>query len=123
MATNSPLLPPGQQVKYNATTQDPRATGPSTDEQGIGVIRQSFTKADGPYYQVVWNPGSNRPKSALYHQDQLTPLDQQQAQELMGNLAQGQLADVGQPGSNFQQPNVPVQAAPPNQQQPGMETL
>src|SRR5262249_58549881 len=67
MATNSPLLPPGQQVKYNATTQDPRATGPSTDEQGIGVIRQSFTKADGPYYQVVWNPGSNRPKSALYH--------------------------------------------------------
>lgn len=125
MATQSPLLPPGQWVQYNLTVQDPRAPKPSPDEQGIGQIRQSFTKSDGPYYQVVWNPGSDKPKSALYHGDQLCALDDQQAQQLRSNMAAGtyQGPDLSQTGINFQQPNIPVQAAPPSEQQPGMETL
>jgi hypothetical protein len=113
VATQNPLLPPGQFVKYNATNQDPRAPGPSPDEQGIGQIKQSFTKGDGAYYQVVWNPGNMCPKSALYHEDQLCALDSQQAQELMASLQAGQPADTGTPGANFDQPTLPPQALPP----------
>lgn len=125
MATQSPLLPPGQWVQYNVTVQDPRAPKPTSDEQGIGQIRQSFTKSDGPYYQVVWNPGSKNPKSALYHGDQLCALTQQQAQQVSNDMAQGSYTgpDLSQLGIDFQQPNVPSSAAPPSEQQPGMETL
>jgi len=119
---NQPM-PVGQRVKYNATTQDPRAAPPAPQEQGIGVVRQSFTRSDGPYYQVVWNPGDANPKSALYHGSQLTPLDQQQAQELISSLQQGQMADTGTPGSSYQQPSIPTIAAPPSEQPPGMEQL
>ena len=124
MATQNPALPPGQWVQYNVTTQNPRAALPTKEEQGIGQVRQSFSKTDGQYYQVVWNPGDARPKSALYHEDQLCPLDQKQAQSLITDMNQGQYTPPGgEPGSAFQQPNVPIQAAPPSQQQPGMETL
>ena len=124
MATQNPLMPPGQWVQYNATTQDPRAAGPSPDEQTVGVIKQSFTRGDGPYYQVVWNPGSMTPKSALYHQDQLSAISQQQATQMVNTMnATGQFPTQGTPGSNFQQPNVPSQAAPPANQPAGMETL
>lgn len=116
MVTQNPLLPPGQYVQYNATVQDPRAQGPSPDEQGIGQVRQSFTRGDGPYYQVVWNPGNMRPKSALYHGDQLTPLTPQQAQQLVQSLQAGQPANTGVPGSNFQQPDLSQQALPPQLQ-------
>lgn len=112
MATQNPLLQPGQRVQYNVTTQNPRATLPSQEEQGIGVIRQAFTRGDGAYYQVVWNPGDATPKSALYHEDQLCPVDAKTTQGMGGT-----------PGSNFVQPNIPIQAAPPEDQQTGMETL
>jgi hypothetical protein len=124
MATQNPTLPPGQWVQYNVTTQDPRAAVPSQEEQGIGQIRQSFSRSDGQYYQVVWNPGSMRPKSALYHSEQLCPLTQKQAQDIISNMQSGDYSGPGGvPGSNFQQPNVPIQAAPPGQQRAGMETL
>jgi hypothetical protein len=124
MATQNPALPPGQWVQYNVTTQNPRAAIPSPEEQGIGRIRQSFSRGDGQYYQVVWNPGSVNPKSALYHQDQLCALTQQEATQIIGNMNSGDYTpNEGVPGSNYQQPNVPVQAAPPSQQRPGMETL
>jgi hypothetical protein len=122
MATQNPALPPGQYVQYNATVQDPRAGPPTPEEQGLGQIRQSFSRSDGQYYQVVWNPGSMKPKSALYHEQQLCPLTQKQAQDVINGMASGDTA-TGIPGSNFQQPNVPRQAAPPSQQTPGMETL
>lgn len=119
------VLPPGQWVQYNLTVQDPRAPKPAPEEQGIGQIRQSFSKTDGQYYQVVWNPGSMRPKSGLYHEDQLCALDPKQAQQVRNDIAAGtySLPDLSQTGKNFQQPNIPVQAAPPSEQQPGMETL
>lgn len=124
MATQNPTLPPGQWVQYNVTTQDPRAALPSDEEKGIGQVRQSFSKTDGQYYQVVWNPGSMKPKSALYHEDQLCPLDQKQAQDLRNQMAEGTYSESGGvPGANFQQPNIPIQAAPTSQQRPGMETL
>ena len=124
MATQNPALPPGQWVQYNATMQDPRASHPSPDELGIGQVRQAFTQGDGQYYQVVWNPGSKSPKVALYHQDQLCALTQQQAQQVIDNMAAGTYQASEQvPGSNFKQPNVPTPAAPPSAQQPGMETL
>jgi len=124
MATQNPHLPPGQWVQYNAATQDPRAAGPSPDEQTVGVIKQSFTRGDGPYYQVVWNPGSMTPKSALYHGDQLMAITQQQAIQMVNNMnATGQFPSQSKPGSDFQQPNVPIQAAPPSQQPTGEYTL
>lgn len=118
MATQNPTLPVGQWVSYNATTQDPRAPLPSPDEQGIGIIRQAFTQGDGNYYQVVWNPGAATPKSALYHENQLNALTQQAAQQQAGKMN-----DTGVAGSAYQQPAIPTVAAPPANQQPGMETL
>lgn len=124
MATQNPLLPIGQWVQYNVSTQAPNAPLPSPDEQTIGQVRQAFTQGDGAYYQVVWNPGSSRPTTALYHQNQLTALDQKSAQDIIGQIAAGTYQPPSQtPGSQYTQPNVPVQAAPPSQQQPGMYTL
>ena len=125
MATQNPLLPPGQYVTYNATTQDPRAKGPSPEERSVGRVRQSFTRGDGPYYQVVWNPGDSAPKSALYHADQLCAVTQQQATDIINQMnATGQFpAQSTDIGADFQQPNVPSQAATPSEQQPGMYSL
>lgn len=119
MATQNPLMPPGQYVQYDATTQDPRAQKPAPEEQGLGIIRQSFTRSDGPYYQVIWNAGDLKPKSGLYHGTQLKALSQQQAQELLQNQQAGQGADVGIPGSNYQQPTLPTIAVPPELQGSG----
>jgi hypothetical protein len=124
MATQNPLLPPGQWVQYNAATQDPRAAAPSGDEKTVGIIKQAFTRSDGPYYQVLWNPGGMTPKSALYHGDQLCAISQQQATEIVNNMnATGQFPSQDKPGSAFQEPNVPIQAVPPSQQQTGQYTL
>lgn len=119
-----PLFPPGQYVRLNTTTQDPRAAKPSPEEQGLGQVRQSFTRTDGPYYQVVWNSGDALPKSALYHGDSLCPLTPQEANQIKNAIAAGTFtADTGTPGSAFQQPNVPVQAAPPEAQPTGEYSL
>lgn len=124
MATQNPSLPIGQWVQYNITTQSPRSKLPAGPEQGIGLIRGAYTKSDGCYYQVVWNPGSQNPVSGLYHEDQLCALDQQQASDIRSQIAQGTYTpDTSQASTNYQQPNIPIQAAPPSQQQPGMETL
>jgi hypothetical protein len=116
VATQSPLLSPGTWVQYNAATQNPRAPKPSSQEQTIGLIRQAFTKSDGPYYQVVWNPGAMYPQTGLYHTDQLTQVDQQQAQQIQSELAQGTYTPPSeQVGTQYQQPPIPQQAIPPGQ--------
>jgi len=124
MATQNPLLPPGQWVQYNVTTQNPRVPSPAPDEKTVGIIKQSFTRSDGPYYQVLWNPGGMKPKSALYHQDQLTAITQQQASDLVNEMnATGQFPQQGTPGENYRGPNIPIQAAPPTAQPTGEYTL
>lgn len=124
MATQNPSLPVGQWVQYNVTTQSPRADLPTTAEQGIGQIRQSFTKGDGTYYQVVWNSGAANPTSGLYHENQLCALDAQTASTIRGQIAAGTYQpNLSTPGSNYQQPNIPLPAAPPSNQQSGMEVL
>jgi len=124
MATQNPLLPPGQWVQYNVTTQNPRVPLPSPEEKTVGVIKQAFTRGDGAYYQVLWNPGDMKPKSALYHEDQLCAITQQQATDMVNEMnASGQFPQQGTPGSNYQQPDIPIQAAPPGNQQTGMYTL
>ena len=124
MATQNPTLPMGSWVQYNVTTQSPQAGLPSSQEQGIGVIRQAFTKLDGTYYQVVWNPGSQTPQTGLYHADQLNPCDAQTASTIRSQLASGTYQpNMGTPSQDYQQPNIPAQAAPPSAQTPGMETL
>jgi len=123
MATQNPLLPPGQWVQYDVTTQSPNAPLPSASEQTIGMVRQAFTQGDGPYYQVVWNPGGRNPKTGLYHQNQICPIDQQTANNIMEQMASGSYRPAqGIPGQNYKQPNVPIQAAPPSQQPLGMYT-
>lgn len=124
MATQNPLIPSGQWVQYNVAVQSPRAALPTTAEKTIGVIRQSFTAFDGPYYVVVWNPGSAKPETGMYHQNELTVLTPDQANKIQSELAQGTFTPTsGTPGSQYQQPNIPVQAAPAFYQQTGMETL
>ena len=106
MATQNPLLAPGTWVQINQTSQSPLAPGPSNDEQGIGKVLQSFTQEDGPYYQVVWNPGSMQPKTALYHCDDLTPITQDQATQIICQMNAGTYtpASQGNLGSNYQPP-------------------
>ena len=115
MATQNPLLPPGTYVQINAATESPRAAAPSPAERTIGIIRQSFTAFDGPYYQVVWNPGSMHPETGLYHNSDLTQLNQQQVQEITQQLAAGtyQIPAQMPTGTQYKQPNIPVEAAPP----------
>ena len=118
-------LPVGQWVQYNVGAQDPKAPLPDIAEQTIGIVRQAFTSEGQQYYQVVWNPGELRPKSALYLENQLCAVDQQTAQKITGQLASGTFTPSiqGTPGSQYQQPAVPTIALPPSSQQPGMETL
>lgn len=115
MATQAALLPPGTWVKYNVETQSSRAALPTAAEQTIGIIRQAFTGMDGPYYQVVWNPGSMTPQTGLYHVKNLTALTPQQANDITCQLAAGTYQPTlsGTPGAQYQQPNIPIQAAPP----------
>ena len=124
MATQNPALPIGQWVQYNSTVDNPRTSTVSPQEKTIGIIRNSFTQGDGQYYQVVWNPGEQLPRSALYHASELTPLSQQSAMQIIGQMNAGTYQPPDQvAGSNYQQPNVPIQAAPPANQQPGLYTL
>ena len=124
MATQSPLLSPGTWVQYNVTVQSPRAALPTSTEKTIGKIAQAFTAFDGPYYQIVWNPGGTKPETGLYHASELCALNQQQATEIQNELASGTYqAPTEKAGSQYPQRNIPVQAAPAFYQQTGMETL
>lgn len=125
MATQNPLLPVGQWVQYNVSVQSPRAELPSVAEQTIGSIRQAFTAQGKTFYQVVWNPGDANPETGLYTDDQLCALTQQQATAIRQQIACGtyQPNMSGTPGADYQQPNIPVQAAPPQDQPTGEYSL
>lgn len=111
-------LTPGGWVQLNATTQSPLAPGPDKAEQTIGIIRQMFMAQGKQYFQIVWNPGSMFPETAMYTSDQLSPISAQSAQQIQQQMNAG----TWQPsnaaaGSNYQQPNVPEPALPPGLQQ------
>jgi hypothetical protein len=116
-SSTSPQI--GQWVSYNPSFDSPRAAAPSGEEQGIGLVRQSMNAQDGTYYQVVWNPGDNNPKSAWYHANQLTPLSQQDAQNIAQQMANGQTPSLPTQSSQYQQPTVPTAALPPSIQGSG----
>jgi len=113
---SQPTVQPGAWVQYNVTTQSPKAALPSPAERTIGLVRQAFNADGGPYYQVVWNPGDRRPKTGLYTTDQLTALSQQDANNILSELAAGtyQMPDTAQEqqqaGTNYQpvMPNLPT---------------
>lgn len=110
-------LPVGQYVQFNAGVQSPRAERPTAVEQTIGVIRQAYTAAGDMFYQVVWNPGSSNPATALYTQEQLTPIDQKRANEIAAQMNAGTWTpNVGSPGSEYNEPGVPTEALPPSMQ-------
>lgn len=112
-ASTSPMTVGGY-VQYNPTTQDPRAPGPDNAEQTIGIVRQLFTAQGKKFAQVVWNPGSQYPETALYTEDQLCPISQQQAVDLVNAMNSGTYEPPsGALGSNFTQPSVPTLALPP----------
>src|SRR5215472_8434474 len=96
----APTLGPGVWVQLNPSTDSPRAGKPSPEEETIGKVMQAFTAEGDQYYQVVWNPGDASPKTATYHADQLTPLDQQQADQIRQQMSQGTY-----------QPNLPQQSS------------
>lgn len=107
-------LPNGQWVSYNPSFDSPLAKAASGAEQGIGIVRQSMNAQDGQYYQVVWNPGDNNPRSAWYHANQLTCLTQAEAQSIAQEMANGQTPSLPTQSSQYQQPTVPTQALPPS---------
>jgi hypothetical protein len=90
MATQSPLFPPGQYVQYNPQVVGGIVnTNPTVQEKTLGIVRHAYTAQGKEWYQVVWNPGSNNPRTGLYHTDQLIPLTQDQAVQIMNQLAAG----------------------------------
>jgi hypothetical protein len=105
MATQNPLFPNGTWVQLNPSAVSGYLSGlskylplPSIAEQTIGQVRGSFSGMNGPYYQVVWNPGSKRPKIGMYQSGQLCQITQQQAQQIACQMAQDQYTvQVGNP--------------------------
>jgi hypothetical protein len=55
----------------------------------MGQVRTAFTTSDGPMYQVVWNPGSMHPQTALYHGNQICAITGQQASTVANQMASG----------------------------------
>lgn len=121
MAT-TPTLAVGSYVQYQPSQDSPRSQNPSTVESGIGVVRQMFTMKGETFYQVVWNPGDKFPKQALYRSSELSPVNQQQANDIMAKISAGTYNNPLTSGSDYQQPAIPTQAAPPAQQTPGLMT-
>lgn len=118
------MITPGTWVQYNVAAQSPRAALPTSAEKTIGLVRGAYQSYSGPYYQVVWNPGSAKPETGLYQDAELCALSQQQATTIQNELAQGTYSPSSDtPASQYPQRNIPVQAAPAFYQQPGMETL
>jgi hypothetical protein len=118
------MISPGQWVQYNVAAQSPRSALPTAAEKSIGLVRQSFSAFGGPFYQVVWNPGSAKPETGLYTDRELCALTQQEATARQQQLATGEdISSSDTPGSQYPQRNIPVQAAPAFYQQTGMETL
>lgn len=116
MTSTAPTTPmqTGAYVQYNPTTQNPLSPPPSAAEETIGIVRQLFTAQGQQYAQVVWNPGSQTPETGLYTCDQLCPISQQQAADLVNQMNCGDYTPPsGQLGSNYTQPSVPTLALPP----------
>lgn len=106
MAT-APALGPGVWVQLNPSKESPRAGKPSAEEQTIGIVKQMFTAEGESYYQVVWNPGDATPKTATYHADELTPLDQQTADKIRQQISSGSYqANLPQQSSEYQSPTL-----------------
>lgn len=115
--TPSTPMQVGGYVQYDPTSDSPLANPPSAAEQTIGIVRQLFSAQGEQYAQVVWNPGSATPKTALYHAKQLTPISQQQAVDLTNQMNEGTYQpDLGAQSSNYEQPTVPALALPPGLQ-------
>lgn len=120
----APALAVGSYVQYNAANDNPQSAPPSSDEGTVGIIRQAYFQQGEPYYQVVWNPGDARPKSAVYHEDQLCSITQQQAQAIMQQIASGVFTPSAQtPGSAYEQPTIPTSALPPGLQNTGQNIV
>lgn len=79
MANTQQPLTIGQNVQYNTGVASTNRTQPDLDEQGTGVIKQIFNQQGETFYQVVWNPGSNKPKVALYRASELSPVSVKQS--------------------------------------------
>jgi hypothetical protein len=113
-ATPTTPMTTGSYVQYNVTTQSPLSPMPTAAEETIGIVRQLFTAQGKRYAQVVWNPGSAKPETGLYTEDQLCPISQQQAVDLTNQMNEGTYQPPsGTPSSNYQQPTVPTLALPP----------
>lgn len=103
----------GGYVQYNSAVQNPQAPGPDAAEQTIGIVRSLFTAQGTQYAQVVWNPGSANPETALYTCDQLCPISQQQAMDLINQMNCGDMPPSTSVGSSYTQPSIPTLALPP----------
>jgi hypothetical protein len=113
-AVPSTPMTTGGYVQYNKTTQSPLAGMPDAAEESIGIVRQLFTAAGQKYAQVIWNPGSARPETGLYTEDELCPISQKQAVDLVNQMNEGDYQPPsGIASSNYQQPSVPTLALPP----------
>lgn len=120
----APALSVGSYVQYNAANDNPNSAPPSSQEGTVGLIRQAFFQQGEPYYQVVWNPGDARPKTAIYHEDQLCSITSKQAQDIMQQIAAGVYTPSAQtPGSGYQQPTIPTSALPPGLQNTGYNVV
>lgn len=109
----------GQYVQYNPTVDSPRASAPSNIESTYGIVRQTINQKGELYYQVVWDPASMYPKVGFYHQDELTPITAQDAQNIVGQLQSGTYTpNLGTQGSNYQD-TIPQEALPPQVQGAG----
>lgn len=118
--TNGSTLPTvGSWVQYNVSTQSPLSALPTAAEETIGIVRQIFTAQGRHYAQVVWNPGSATPETALYTADELCPITAQQAADITNQMNTGQFQIPTkqelqtQAGTQYQQPAVPSKALPP----------
>lgn len=68
---------------------------PAIAERTIGIVRSAYVAQGTQFYQIVWNPGSDKPETGLYTIDQLSPLSQQQAQQIQGQMAAGTYTPQG----------------------------
>lgn len=116
-------ITPGTYVQINPANDPLRAKKPGAEEMGLGIVKQAFTTQGEQYYQVVWNPGDQYPKTGIYHENQLTQLSPQDAQKIIQEMSSGTYTpSLPQPGSNYQEPSPPAQALPQTQT-PGQYSL
>lgn len=120
----APPLSTGTFVQLNPSKDSPRAQAPSGPEQTIGVIRNVYNQEGQQYFQVVWNPGDQYPKLGNYTASQLTPLTQQEANQILTQLQQGTYKPkLPEQSSQYVAPPITTPALPPSLQPYGQQTL